>query len=669
MKLQTSFFNRAWFVSNIRRHGVFSILFFIISAAISNVGIMANTVRRYSESSYSIIEEMFSTPWDIAMLVIVPVLFALVLFRFLMEEKALSTIHAMPISRNSLYATQWITFEVLFGLPVLVNGIIAAMILASKGYPINEVSVYVASSILLQILGGSMVFGFTVLIGVIVGSSVLQAAIAYIIMGAPFIIVELSRVLLVWLLSGFPKGSSVFAPHYYLTPYYSLVTMFRHDGDEPMRYLISLAVVIVYFLSTFGISWLLYIRRDLERHTDLIVFDRAKTVLSVLLTVIVTLSMSSLIGAMMNEEKGGIYIGIVLGSLIGFVVTKMIAAKTIAILGYWRQGIAVIASFILVILIVDLDLAGYEGRIPNAENVDSVLYLEHSWLRDFSDKSIEEALNTDRMTGAVLAEERSISEVRSLHEHMIEGDAINYGNYKAITLVYYLKDGSKVHRVYNMTMDHAWIGAVHELPEFKENYLERFENKLLDPMLKDVKIQTAGGKSYLVKKSDLPGLLQAYRSDVMQKSYLEEYRGDNFGVIEVGVPQKDRHGNIDDGFVSYGYYNLSPSFENCKQWLRQHGMEEGLPDVTRIESYQISRENMYYSTTDYNEKVARIESHSSYGTEPRKDPAEIRELFALGYDYSRPEAQGYTITYFMKNGGVYRVRIVDLPYHYQEYVQ
>lgn len=661
MKSVTSFYNGAFIRSNLRRYGIFGLIFFIITATISNFGILANMITPYEHLHGGNPNIFYPTPWEIAMVLIVPVVFGLVLFRFLMEEKALSAIHAMPVSRKSLFGSQYITFILLYGLPVLLNGLIALMIVVGKGYPLGQVFWPILSGILWLLLTGTAVFAFTVMIGMLLGSTVLQVALVYIMMGASFIIVELTKVLIGWSLLGYPGAVGEIGLHTYLTPYYAIIMALNSQSGEGPERMISMVVVVVMLVASIALSWYFYKKRHLEKHHDLIAFKGAKHFFSVILTLMATLSLAGFIGALMEEHTAGAYVGLTVGALIGYAIMKMITEKTVRILRHWKQMFLVAGAALLTLVVVDMDFIGYEQRLPETGQVAYVYYSENVWPEDFSYNAMKASIKDKYSNAVILHDGVSIDAVKELHSARIGAQAADYTGYQETYLVYVLKDGTLIKRSYSGPTDKELVAAIHELPEYKAFYLEQMAAILFEAPVKMVEIQLVGQEAVEITPEEVGSFFEAYSADYHQMTYFEQQGYYGMGNLVVTVIEE---AGTDNGSktenLRYRYYNISPSFEATKAWLVQNGYGNLLPKLEEVVSVSIRRDQNSYipieKTSTQDVEVTEV-SWESRLVESKED---IERLWNLGYDFTSYE-EGYIIDFNLSNDRAYQVRVVDLP--------
>lgn len=661
MKSVTSFYNSAFIRSNLRRYSIFGLIYFIITATISNFGILANVIQPYAPLG-NVPGIFYPTPWEMAMVFIVPVIFGLVLFRFLMEERALSSIHAMPVSRKSLFGSQYITFMMLYGLPVVLNGLIALLIFLGKGYPLGGVFWFILSGTLWLLLTGMAVFAFTVMIGMLLGSTVLQVALVYIMMGAAFIIVELTKALIGWSLRGYPEAVGEIGLHTYLTPYYSIIMALNTWKGLSTERIIGMVVVVVMLVASIALSWYFYKKRHLENHHDLIAFKGAKHFFTVILTLMATLSLAGFIGALMDEHTAGAYVGLTVGALIGYAIMKMITEKTVRILRHWKQMLLVAGAALVTLVVVDMDFIGYEQRQPETGQVAYVYYSESVWPKEFSYNAMKASIKENYNSGVILHDGVSIEAVKELHSALMTPETADYRGYQSTHLVYVLKDGTLIKRSYRDQADKELIAAIHELPEYKAFYLEQMAATLFEDPVKTVEIQLLGQEALELTPEEVGSFFEAYSADHRQMTYFEEQGYYTMGNLEVAVVEKASTGNSSKTeSLRYHYYGISPSFEATKAWLVQKGYGDLLPKVEDVVSASIRRDQNRYTpmekTSTQDGEVTEI-SWESRLVESKED---IETLWNLGYDFTKSYEEGYIIDFNLSNDRAYQVRVVDLP--------
>ncbi|MDF1615932.1 hypothetical protein [Petrocella sp. FN5] len=668
MKLQTSFYNKAILKNNIKRFAYIGILYFVIHFLVVNFGMLMNTLG----TTHHMDNLLYKIPsgWDVFILFFLPVILGIVLFRYIQDEKALATIHAFPVSRKTLFFSHMISFVILFGIPLAINTLISYIILVSKGYPALDLALHLSIYYIGMLLSGMTIFYITVMFGMLVGSSVLQAVLTYVMMVIPVAIVEFGKILIGWTLKGFSTYLDDEALHLLMTPYYTIGRMVDASNTEFLTK--GFLVIIIYLCFSVMASYVLYKKRHLEKHHDLIAFDFAKIGFIGLLTVLITLTLANMLGSMFYENRSlGVYVGVFFGALIGYGVTKMIAEKTVRIFVYYKSWLVVVALFMLALMVIDFDLIGFESHVPDFEDVAYVVYGENSNPRQgrIADKTV--LYGSEGNFELVFTEQPSIQEVLNLHETAIHAEQDRGYNNRVyrLDLVYVLKNGKRISRMYENPQMEEGFARLHESEGYKRGRLKDIKAILTHPKKSSINIWGRGGQERNISLEKSGTLYEAYRKDFMLLSYKEEISYDNWGTIDIAITVGDgtREGNYE--ILNYHSLNIWPSFENTKAWLRENGYEGIVPNRKDIVSARITPVFNPDTEVDMSpEYVKDMQLQGMIDSVGIVDDDIIDIIYDLTYDYSKDPKDSYRITLIYKDYGEYSFRVGELPEILKSYV-
>lgn len=651
MKSPTSSYNQAIIQNNLKRFGFIGILYGILTLVINIIGVLPNMIQKpYQGIADYNLSVVWPNPWDIFTVFFVPVILGVALFRYIQEERALTATHAYPVSRKSLFGSQILSFIIIYWSPIVINGLLGCVVLVSKEMPFGQAVLASFFYCGVMILSGSMVFGLSILFGMLVGSSILQAALTYLLMIVPLALVELSRVLLGWLLIGFPDTIKEGALHYLLTPYYTVGMAFFDRDHDLLKHLIILAVFLGLALV---LSYWVYQKRPLEKHHDLIAFSYVKVGFVALFTMLLTLSLAGLIGSMMETLKFGIYIGLFFGALIGYAITKMIAEKTINVFVYYKEWLLVLAAFMLTVLILDLDVIGYETKIPSQDQIEKVSLDERSsylYNRLFQEGNGYGLLSLEAPT---FDDPEFIDLVITLQEDLIDWEKNHWqsNRYSDISLTYYLSNGRTLTRSYAINGNDTALKAIHESKTYRAYMAQRLTWLVYES---DTPIGTifSGGNEVTLDQEALKSFMEAYLNDLKHLSYYEEISYDSALSIELSYVSDyvDQPGG---GYETRNYASIPiyATFKESRSWLINQGYDFLFPRVDQLTSGAI-----YGPVTAINQEVVTQEGQeairmdSSIPVEkiydnslPITDPDILKILYELEPDYSLLEKDAYRI--------------------------
>lgn len=671
MKLRTSFYNKAMIKNDLRRFGFIGIVYGIMTLLVVDFGLIGNSGWPYlgkEVSEFIVVRSMMPNAWDIISLFIVPVILGLALFRYIQEEGAVSSIHAYPVSRKSLFVSHFISFEIIYMSPVVINGLVIMCLLLFKGFSFATIMPVLLGYIFSMLICGTALFGITVFFGMLVGSTLLQAGLTYLMMATPIIAVESVRYLLSWILRGFPLVTYDQAIHFRITPYYATVAL--ANNTETWIMVGSLFIMAVYAIASLLGGYLLYQKRALERHHDLIVFDLAKIIFVILMTFISTIGIAVIVGAIIGDSSEGAYAGILIGSLLSYSLTKMIVEKKVNVLCYYKRALMVMAAFLLVLIAVDIDIVGYENSVPKTKDVAYMYYTEGGHM------SYKQIVRDDypyynRIGMAVeLSEDGTIDMVRDLHKELITNSSD--GEYKSISLVYVLKNGRKVQRSYHSQIDKIYLQAIHESIEYKEEHLKAINRELARSKDTSIRIEGSMGGVRYIDDVDHKSFFEAYSKDYRAMTYAEEKSGFSSVVATIQYTRKQK----DDRHIAYDWTSeeslaILPSYSNTIQWMKKHDFGE----------YTLVREGIIGANIDtvtlndegyYNYNINRIigdpeVTQSEEEDMAIRDEAIIDQLLSIDRSLST-YTNHYIITFYYDKQRSYSIKVEAIPETLKQYL-
>ena len=204
-------------------------------------------------------------------------------------------------------------------------------------------------------------------------------------------------------------------------------------------------------------SFLLYRVRRLESAGDVVSVKPMRPVFKYGVALCSGLAFGMGTTVFLNTGEIGLMIAIVVWGIVGYFVAQMLLDKSFRVFKKWKGAAAVAGVFAALFLVVGLDLTGFETRIPDPANVESVYVagLEAVSLGDDADYMHWTA-----------TEQRQIGLLMDLHEAAIEQRSMwrPNGGYvtdlrycTSMSLRYCLKDGSTLTRTYTLWLDLAEV--------------------------------------------------------------------------------------------------------------------------------------------------------------------------------------------------------------------
>lgn len=591
---RSKFFNKAIYKTYMKRYAFIAVLYLFVTQVIINFLYISTNGKRYSidikglAKNYKVVENI--SFYYVITITILSVIFALVLFSYLQNEKSLTMLQSMPVSRKSLYFTNYMVFITLMATVLFIDTILLSLHFAILSYPLGEITLFLLVKFVLKILLALAVFSFTVFIGMLVSNFVLQTALVMVFFGLPMILYSLVDNMFKYIILGYVSGQNYNSIDMKISPYYFLSEPFARgsyvDGNLFVGSFLnkgfSIFMIILMIIISFVIGYYAYKKRELERCHEFIVFDLAKQVIVTIMALILSLIFANLmltineIGSAVSEVS--VYISAFLGALIGYVIMRLIADKNIKILRYLPKSL-VFASFVTgIMVLVGSNVLGYEDYIPKVDEVEyAFLYPADRFSGRMSADLLDERMrelfyNLKNDDGIIKVDGNDIVLLEDAHRFLIDKQrkiVVDnfYNSYMGTYVLYRLKNGKSVKRHYMIKMD---VEHALELRHTESN--KRFLSEAYDAhinMLKnDMERKALAGAYISAYNTDqnLPAL-----DDEKFDSFLAEYKKDYINeLINKGYTEQALDLFKVTASSNYNFI-VNSNFTNSIQWMRDNG--------------------------------------------------------------------------------------------------
>ncbi len=444
MTSRTSFYNATILKKNLSR-------FWPFMALCAFIGFLLLPASMETYDNYSVVGSIGTRISHVLPLLIfgyAPVCAACV-FGYLHKPRSSNMLHALPITRNSLFVSNLLSGLLLFLLPWLAICLITLFILAGGGLDV---------CIVLSIFAvGSMEFLFFYALAVF--CMFLCGKTAYSVLTYQFLnfVVFFTEGLIVIAVEPFLFGINVNTEWGTLSEFSPLVYFMENTiwgFNDKISFYANFPDVNLYcdwgylgILSAVGIvllalAWLLYRKRNMENVGEAVAYPRLRPVFRIVLAFFSALALGLLITSITFSEgvsentATGMHLAMLIGGFIGYFGVEMILRKTTRVFqGKTFLGYSLFAVALWLMLFgVRFDWLNIVGYIPESEHV-VIRY--------------NRAIYDASPNGITLTDPESIDAFRSIHQKIIDDHTTaNYcGGYR-LEIVYDLGDGDFLERAY-----------------------------------------------------------------------------------------------------------------------------------------------------------------------------------------------------------------------------
>lgn len=475
MQSATSFFNRALFRKNLQRFwplwlGYVLIWLLLLPLPLLNELADYHGVPTVADASYYLLQ--IGAYGGLVMGAVFGIFFAMAMFAYLTNPRATQGFHSMPVRRETLYATNYLT-----GLVCMVSALVLAFALAgitAACFGALDLTA-LGTALLAAVLSVLFFYSFGVFCMMFTGQ-ILAAPVFYGILNVLAAGMEwLVRTFAGNFLYGY-SGYSAPETFAFLSPAWELVCVLDvsnvarvdrilSDGTYQVirggEYMLSgLGVLGIYaavgiVLAVLGL--LVYRRRASEATGSIVTVAWARPIFKYGVAVCAAFSLGQLIYFLvfgLNLHNGqyslpGTIACMLFTGLLGYFAAEMLLHKSFRV---WRTGRvgALVFSAVLVCfgVAMSLDLTGYEGYTPDAEEVEFVsVYLSSNG--DYLSCKLDEPESIERTLAAhramIADKARQLSYARTTYETPADAPV---DSYLYFTVTYTLTDGRVVRRSY-----------------------------------------------------------------------------------------------------------------------------------------------------------------------------------------------------------------------------
>lgn len=425
---------------------------------------------------------------------------AMALFSYLMNSRSVQLLHSLPIRREGLFLTNWLSGLAFFLVPNLVIFLLSALIEAGAGVQdFTGLCLWLTTATVCPMFFFCLALCIAMFTGHILALPVFYGILNALVIGL-CLLMDFAGDLLLYNYDGGMLVSSDFAR--WCTPIYQLYHMLASGSDGITTgnvFGVACYCIVLGAVFTF-IALGVYRLRQLERAGDVITVGWLRPVFQMGLGVCVGLLFGLVLYSNFFRSFGvGIYILLVaLCAAIGAFAGQMLLKKTLRVFADgWRSCLALSLVMAAALWGVRSDLLGFQRWVPDPAKVQSV---EFRGVRTYPDddgryleleftqpEDIERIVELHKALNADLPTLRANKEHRSGIYYWDSKGQYELASDQYLRIYYTMADGSVVSRWYDPAIVRAeeieqsgtWASLLNELVNdpavIEQNYLRYFE--------------------------------------------------------------------------------------------------------------------------------------------------------------------------------------------------
>ncbi|ACL76934.1 DUF6449 domain-containing protein [Ruminiclostridium cellulolyticum] len=554
MKSKTSLFKKGLILSDLKRYWWVSVIF---SLGLILAMPLAHYMQKFNinddKSNIQFIEELISRELNfdsgISTLfpVVIPVIIAVLAYRYIQKGRQASLYHSLPVTRATLFFNSLVSSLILYILPLLINvfvmGLLNSFSFLSDFYTMGLIFKWLGLAVFYGILFMSM----TIFVGMFTGSSVAQIVFVYILNLLPLFFFEVIRANLSSFLYGFATYSN--------TGFYRKLpmTMLLSNSIELSPQMVVGYIVLSVLLLAGGL--VAFKLRRPETAGDIITFKPIRPVFIYGVTVCATLVGGSYFLNISRSSLPFAIFGYFLSALIGYVVVQMITNKTFKVLNTYKGYLGYALVLIIILLGIKFDIFGYVNKVPAADEVANV-YMGYNiyW---WENRDSENYIGPSHDNTTLYKETANIKSITELHKMILENRSKEGSS---TYIAYTLKNGKKVVRYYTLDTNlyASALGPIYESKEYKNGRFPVLHQEADDIKYIQVRDYVNNKQPIVISdKEKLKSFITEIRKDINSFNYEQlSNQADDKLWIEIS--------DNNDRIISYG---VNSNYMNTLKWF------------------------------------------------------------------------------------------------------
>ncbi len=305
------------------------------------------------------------------------ILGAMAVFSYLYGSRSVGLLHALPVRREALFLTNYLSGLAFFFLPHLAVFLIALATEALMG-------ILVFSSLFLWLVAQSLLclffYSFAVFCAMFTGHILALPAFYGILNGLAYGLVTLFNTMAQEFLFGYVGVDRLYEAAAWLTPLLQLARHMNVRYDEANLARFS-GLSYIFFYALVGVvlavlALLVYRRRQLECAGDVVAVSWVRPVfkygLAACCAVALGMLLYSIFYAITPHSPWTLLLFMLLSGALGYFIAEMLLRKTFRVFHRgWKGCVVLLVCLAAAMCVMELDLTGFERRLPDADQVAS----------------------------------------------------------------------------------------------------------------------------------------------------------------------------------------------------------------------------------------------------------------------------------------------------------
>lgn len=483
MRSATSFFDKTLFRSQLKHTwplwlGYTALWLFLVPVALFSA--LSAYQGGYSASDASYLLLNTGVRGGVFISFVFGLFFAMLAFSHLTQSRATNGFHALPVRRETIFLTAYLTGLFCQLSTILVTYLLGAAVSAPLHLSFWSVTGAAMGSAMLEAV---FFYSFAVLCMVMTGQ-ILAAPVFYfvgniLVPGMEYLLRNFAGNFLYGYSGHTDVALGFLSPPLYMYTMCTEVAIASIETCESDSYYVtayalergSLMILAAYALAGLVIALialLLYRTRKSEMTGSTVAFPWATPIFKYGVAFCTAVALGQFLYYFLfgqyrssgNDSLPGTILCMVAAGLVGYFVAEMLIRKSFRVFRAGAKGAAIVAlALVLLGVAMSFDLTGYEKHVPDESEIESVYYT----FSGMTSVTTDDADTIRRLTAAHQAIVKNRNEQARIADAW-DADTLSQSDYAdiepfSLRLTYYLKDGSQLSRSYSLYLRRSDLTA------------------------------------------------------------------------------------------------------------------------------------------------------------------------------------------------------------------
>ena len=546
-------FKLCWYVPALAFLLYFFAGIFPIILNLSDMGSIARYVNS-SLNNYNVVYPIYIAG--------IPLVAAMLMMSFFHKPAKALALHAQPYSRSKLFNSHVVSGWLMCIIPVILTALLYLVFMRETliystselvmdslfvtGEPVTDShNIYTFGAVMMWLASSIGIITFFYGMYIMAGSLTGNTAMHLLLSGLFFIIVPALLLIVATYCESYIKGF-VSLPDWVsdvMRCFNPLIMMVTTGIENIVSAKVTLTYLVLglVFIVAGGAAYRL---AKLEKVGDSMIFRPVEEIITYLVVFVGMTVFGFFFQSFKSDSKAFLIIGMVIGTLITFFITKVVIARSVKIFNMKNLkslGIYVVIAALFTAFTV-YDITGISKRLPKLEQVESVSceYMFSGYDMDsFAGGSFQGLSDIGKLSSPYV-----INKVYELHKYVIENELYQqtdpfdyyFNSYitarddkvlaESVQFVYKYKNGSEFKRSFQFALDDKAAELINDIvtdPDYRASLTlsDKIDEKLYDDAYASI---DCNGEPVIISDPDeLKKVVEAYDEDVYNSNYIDIY--------------------------------------------------------------------------------------------------------------------------------------------------